>query len=51
MAVAWLEAAIAFFVGGEGVELTSTIMAIVSLAFWITIQLLRRQSTKEGEVQ
>ncbi len=51
IAVCWLEAAIAFFVGSGGVEATSLIMSVLAFAFWLVLQLLARNTTKEGEVQ
>ncbi|MFX1606150.1 MAG: ABC transporter permease [Promethearchaeota archaeon] len=51
MAVGWLVAAIALFVGVGIIELTSIIMAGISFAFWLVLELLRRAASKEGDVQ
>ena len=51
IAVGWLEAAIAFFVGGGGIELTSIIMATIAFVFYLLMHLLTRNTTKEGGMQ
>ncbi|TFG33581.1 ABC transporter permease [Candidatus Thorarchaeota archaeon] len=51
IAVGWLEAAIAFLVGGGGVELTSVIMALLAFIFWVVMNILTKSITKEDEVQ
>ena len=51
IAVGWLEAAIAFFVGGGGIEITSTIMAAIAFVFWMLMHLLAKNTTKEGDIQ
>ncbi|MGD9397082.1 MAG: ABC transporter permease [Candidatus Thorarchaeota archaeon] len=51
IAVGWLEAAIAFFVGGGGIELTSIIMAVIAFAFWLSMHFLGRNTVKEGAEQ
>jgi ABC-type uncharacterized transport system permease subunit len=51
VAIGWLEAAIAFFVGSGGVETTSLLMAIIAFAFLIVLQVLARNTAKEGDVQ
>ena len=49
IAVGWLEAAIAFFIGTGGAEITSVVMATLAFVFWIVMNLLARSTAKGGE--
>jgi ABC-type uncharacterized transport system permease subunit len=51
IAIAWLEAAIAYFVGSGGVEFTSLIMAAIAFAFWVVMLVIARNAAKEAELQ
>jgi ABC-type uncharacterized transport system permease subunit len=49
--VGWLEAAIAFFVGGGGVEFTSISMAVIAFVFWLSMRILAKNASEEGDIQ
>ncbi len=51
IAVGWLEAAIAFFVGSGGIEITSLLMAVMAFAFWIVMYVFRKNLIKEDDIQ
>ena len=49
MAVIWLEAGIAFLIGTATLEITSFLMAAISIFFYLVIHFLARSSAKEGD--
>lgn len=49
IAVGWLGAGIAFFIGSGLIEFTSIIMSAIAFLFWFAIQFLAKSTMKEGE--
>ena len=51
MAVIWLEAGLAFLIGSGMLEITSFLMAAISIFFYLVMHFLARSSAKEGDAQ
>lgn len=49
IAVGWLEAGIAFYVGSGTIEVTSLIMSAISFLFWFALNFLAKGTIEEGE--